>query len=439
MVSAVFVLTYGVRGCRPTAGNDPEDALYVPPGAEGAPTSFSGGRTSEAAFMDVAVVMTGRICHDAFEGTLATDMSSDGASYLVSLPYQRGSRKYQGFKVFNTQGKLLWEHIFTNPNYRSSRIGYLADGRFIGALAVTYGEDGEFHLFDSGGRSLLERPVRGWTEPVLSEDGSWLALFDRRRRLLEVFGGPTFKPTWSAACRPGGGGFFLGDGPEFLFYEAGTARLLDATGKALWTVSIPESSRWNVALSPDRRYLAATTQDPDSTIYLYSMSDGALKWSQFLVAGGKKRITFSPDGSSIMIYDVGRYGDVYALNTATGEIAWRFRLQGREDSIITFENLVFTPSGQHMVADVVESTRTEDAYLFYHYLLLMTPDGRALWVSPLGAEVDVDLAAATGVALVTTNYTYEQGGSITNSVTLVSFVTETQTDPGTTGGSGGGG
>jgi len=438
-VALIFVLTYGVRGCEPAAESEPEDFTYVPPGSGGSPTTFSGGRTSEAAFLDIAVVMTGRVCHDALDGIITAALSPDGTSYLVGPILQRGSRKYQGFKVFDTEGQPLWEHMFSNANYRSSRAIYLAGGKFIGAVALDYDEEGEFHLLDSRGRYALNRPVTGWVQPALSDDGAWLALFDERRRILDVFGPPGLSPTWSLAFKPGASGFFIGNGPEFLLSEAGMARLLDGGGRVIWAAEIPDGSHWNVALSPDSRYLAATTQDPDSTLYLYSAADGSLRWSQFLVTGGKKRVTFSPDGSSIVVYDVGRYGDVYALSTATGEITWRFRLQGREDSLLTFEDLDFTPSGQHMVADVVESTRTADAHSFYHYLLLMTPDGRALWVSPLGAEVDVDLVVSSGLALVTTNYTFEVGGSVTNSLTLISFAAEPKPNPGTQGGAGSGG
>jgi len=100
------------------------------------------------------------------------------------------------------------------------------------------------------------------------------------------------------------------------------------------------------------------------------------------VAGGNKRLTFSPDGRSLVVYDVGKHGDVYLLEADTGVISWRFRLEGRSNSAesggsaLSFDKLQFTPSGQTMVADVVESTVAQDAYLYYHYLVLLTPDGK---------------------------------------------------------------
>lgn len=430
----VIALTYGVRGCKPEAPPAPDDTAYVPPGAGGAPTTFSGGRTSEAAFQDIPVVMTERLCHTTYQGVVTAKLSPDGTSYLANTTYQRSGRKYLGFSLYDHDGKTLWEHVFPSTNYRSETAHYAAAGKLIAAEAVDYDEEGEFHLLDATGRYLLDRPVKGWVQPVVSADGKWVALFNDKTRRLEVFGPPSFASAWAASVGVGTSGLFLGDGPEFLLCEAGRARLLDGSGRTIWTVTIPGEGYWNVVVSPDGGYLAASTEDPDSTIYLYSVDDGSLVWSQFLVAGGNKELVFSPDGATIAVFDVGQHGDVYMMKAATGEILWRFRLQGQKDSFITVKDLQFSPSGQSMTADIVESTQANDAYLYYHYILSLTPDGRALWVSPLGAEVDVALVAASGLALVTTNNPIDVNGNVVNSVTLVSFTAEPQVGATSAGG-----
>ncbi len=433
--AVVVAFTYAVRGCRPETPPAPDDTAYVPPGAGGSPTTFSGGRTSEADFQDIPVVMTGRVCHNTFDGVVTARLSPDGRSYLVNTTYYRGNRKYYGFSLYNLEGKTLWDHIFPSTDYRSEAAGYVAGGKLITAQAADYEEDGEFHLIDAEGRPLMNRPTTGWTQATVSDDGSWVALFNEVNRRLEVFGPPNLSPAWSTFVSQGARALFIGDGPELLVCEGGRARLFDDSGRTVWTVTIPGGRRWNVALSPDRRRLAVSTGDPDSTTYLYSVSNGSLIWSQFLVAGGHKELTFSPDGATVAVFDVGQHGDIYMLRAATGEILWRFRIEGRPNSGITVEALQFSRSGKSMTADIVESAPTDDAYLYYHFLLSLTPDGRALWISPLGSEVDVDLAAASGLALVATNNPIDARGDVVNSVTLVSFTAEPQAGAAGSGGS----
>ncbi len=430
----------GFRGGSETP--PPDDSSYVPPGEGEAPTQFTGGRTNEADFVDIPVVMAGRISHASFDGVITARLSPDGTSYLVNTTYQRGNRKYYGFTVHDTtEGKTLWEHVFANTNYRSEMAFYTAGAKYIAAQAVDYDEEGEFNLLSRDGAFVMNRPLKGWTQPVVSDDGSWVALFVEKYHTLQVFGPPNLSPKWSAIVTQGARGFFLGDGPEMVLHEAGQARLMGGTGATVWTIKIPDAGHWNAALSPSGKYLAATTEDPDSTVYLYSVEDGARVWSQFLVAGGNKRLTFSPDGHSIVVYDVGQHGDIYMLDARTGEILWRFRLQGSEEPeegatrVIAVEDLQFSPSGQTMTADIVETTESPDLYRYYHYLLVLTPDGRASWICPLGSDVDVDYRADLGLALVATNNPIEANGDVVNSVTLVSFAPE---PAGGTGGESGG-
>lgn len=426
-LAVAVIIFFAIRGAQAVEPVIPDDTSYVPPGTEGTTTAFTGGRTSEATFQDIPVVMTDKICHNSFQGTITCDLRPDGQAYLVNTSIQRGGRKYMGFAVYDNEGALLWDHAFTNTNRRSEKASFYAGGKAIAAEATDYDEAGEFQLLDDTGGSLMNRAVEAWNQPVVSADGSWLALFNEVNRTLLLFGPPNYTLAWSASLSQGANGTFIGNGPLFLLCQSGQAGLFNASGKQVWKAAIPDSGHWNVVVSPDERFIAATTPDPDSSVYLYSVDGGALVWSQFLVAGGNKGLTFSPDGSSLVVYDVGQHGDIYMLKADSGEILWRFRLQGREDATVTVEDLQFSSSGQAMFADIVELTATNDAYLYYHYLLALTPDCRALWVSPLGAEVDVDLAAGPGLALVTTNNIMDINGNVTNSVTLVSYDPEPAT------------
>lgn len=430
VVAAVAGIVAAVRGCRPhPAGPSADETVYVPPGEGGAPTTFSGGQTSQATFSDIPVVMTARVSHLSFQGVVKSSLCPDGRSYLVNTAVQRGARKYMGFVVYDTEGRPLWEHAFTDTSYRSENAAYAAGGKVVAGEAVDYEEKGEFHLLDSAGNVLLNRPISGWTQAVVSDDGSALALINESSHGLVVFESPGYREVWSTTVGQGATGVFIGNGPRLLLLESGRARLFNAGGKVVWSVNIPGGGRWNAAVSPDQRYIAATTPDPDSTVYLYSVADGSLVWSQFLVAGGDKHLAFSPDGGSLVVYDVGQHGDIYLLKTSTGEILWRFRLQGKKDSLITVEDLQYSATGQAIIADIVEMTQAGDTYTNYHYLLDLTADGRALWISPLGAEVDVDLLAASGLALVTTNNLIDPSGNVVNSVTLISYTAEASTPP----------
>lgn len=429
LVALILLMAYGVRGCAKPPETATQGSVYVPPGMGTGPTTASG-------LMDIPVVMTDSVCRLAFDGSIRPKLSPEGTSLLVSGIFQRGSRKYQGFNVYDLTGKPLWDHLFANSSYRSAEAWYLAGGRYIGAVANDYDGDGEVIVLDSRGRFVFSREVRGWIHPIMSDDGSWLALLNIRRRELQVFGPPRLAPAWSLRTGPGATGFFLGNGPDFLLYEAGRARLYDREGKIVWSKDIPDGGRWNVASSPDGKYLAVTTEDPDSTVYLYTAADGSLVWSQFLVAGGTKRLAWSPDGASLVVYDVGQRAAIYLINAGSGEIRWRFYLTGRENSSATppaaekqpttfaINDLKFTPSGRNLVADVYEASEGETSYTFYHYLLLLSPDGRALWVSPLGSLVDVDVNATAGLVLLATNNLMDIYGDIRNTVTLVSFVAD---------------
>jgi len=431
-LAVVFVLlvAFIFRSCRserasPGGAGD----LYVPPDSGGAPTSFSGlaspsGGVSEADFMDIPVLMTERITQDSVEGVAVGRLNPDGTSYLVAGTDLRGTRRSLGFRVYDLEGGFLWEHLFTGASYRTTQAGYQAGGRYIVASAVTYGEAGVVMVLEANGAHVFERSFDGWAEAVLSDDGKWLALFNHRRRTLEVLGPRRYSPAWSANVGSGAWGLFTPAGDGLLVCEAGRARMFDQRGQLMWSQDIPDGGRWNAAFSPDGRFLAATTEDPDSSVYLYSVTDGSLVWKQFLVTGGNKHTAFSPNGRLLVVYDVGKHAAIYMLDAATGEIPWRFYLRGREDATLAVADLDFAPSGDYMIADIVESTVAEDAYHYYHYLLRLTIDGRALWVSPLGGEADVDIDVRHGLALITSNNPLDAYGNVENTITLLRFQTD---------------
>jgi hypothetical protein len=112
------------------------------------------------------------------------------------------------------------------------------------------------------------------------------------------------------------------------------------------------------------------------------------------------------------------------MDVATGEVAWRFYLKGdRTKSILTVKDLQYMARGRYIAADIVETGREDQIYVFYHYLLLLSNEGAALWISPLGSQVDVSLNAMAGLVLITTNNLMERytvPGK--NALTLVSFL-----------------
>jgi len=430
-----------LRSCQ-ALPREGDDTTYVPPEVSVEWTGFAGAYTADGAsggveelsFLDIPVVMTQRVVHDSFEGPLQAVLAPDGTSYVVTTLCHRGLRRYQRFQVYDLEGRLLWEHVFPDRSYRTCRTWYLAGGRYIAAAACQYDGDGELRLLDAGGRLVLARDIDGWTSPVMSADGSWLALFNQTRNILTVLGPPDFEPAWSLRVAPGATGFFLGDGPRFLLREPGQARLFDGAGRVVWTVEMKGGGRWAAALSPDAELLAVTSEDPDSSVYLYSTADGTCLWSHSLVVGGNKDVVFSPDGDSLVVYDVGSHSAVYMFDTATGDIAWRSYLRGRgepgeegtvgggrDSPVLVIEHLEFTPSGEYLVADVCETVLQDRVYTFSHYLLLLNRAGKAVWVAPLGSLVDVDVSARAGLVLITTNHPYDAYSRVTNHLTVVSF------------------
>ncbi|MEW6031975.1 MAG: PQQ-binding-like beta-propeller repeat protein [Bacillota bacterium] len=424
----VFVLlaAFGVRGCHPP--RDPADSgsAYTPPEGPSGPTSFRGGPGPESELdpLNISVVMTDRILQETYEGTVVARLAPDGRSFVLSSTFQRGGRKYYGFQVCDLRGEVLWEHVFPVSAYRRADAFYLAGGRYIGAVACDYDQEGEVQIRAADGQLVFTRPIVGWTMPVMSARGSWLALFNQQRNTLSVFGPPRFETAWSLKLGEGAHGFFLEDGPRFLLIESGRARLFGAGGQVLWSVAIPGGGYWRALASPDGRYVAATTEDPDSAVYLYSAEDGSLVWSQSLVTGGHKSLAFSPDGASLVVYDIGQHAAIYMLDAAGGNIVWRFYLTayGRTGSMITVKDLQFTPDGRYIVADIVESTLDDRTYVMYHYLLALAPDGHALWITPLGSQVDVEMNAVAGLLLIMTNNVTDGYGLIRNTLTLVTFL-----------------
>lgn len=423
LVLFVVVSALWLKSCLsddPSSSNDGE--AYVPPDIGVPQTTFSTVSSMDQSTLDIPVVMTEQVSRRVFEGTVVARLSPDGAAYLVADANVKGHRGYEVFAVRDIEGDLLWEYSFSNRSYRTSHIWYLAGGRYIGAAACDYDDEGEVVILEADGTEVTSLAFKGWTAPTMSAEGSWLALFNQRRNTLVVHGPPDLGAAWSLKVQDGAHGFFIGDGPQFFLLEPGRGRLFNGAGQVLWTAELPAGSRFQAAVSPDGRYLAASTDDPDASVYLYSVDDGALLWDQFLVAGGHRHLTFSPDSSSVVVYDIGRHGAIYRLDTVTGEIQWRFSLTGRADSQVSIERLEFTPNGEHMVADLVESRLEDKIYVFSHYLLLLDPDGKALWISPLGSQVDVEFSAAAGRALIVTNNTYDSYSQADNSVTVVSFL-----------------
>jgi outer membrane protein assembly factor BamB len=422
----VILLGAGLRGCHPPRGPRDSGSDYIPPDTDTGPTAFRGGRGPETELdpMNISVVMTDKVLQENFDGTIHAFMSPDGESYLVNGMYQRGGRRYYGFQVYDVTGELLWDHIFAGSGYRTAHAAYLAGGRYIGAVACGYDENGEIQIFDHTGRSVFSRTMNGWTSLVMSERGSWLALFNQQRRTLNVFGPPRLDSAWTLRVAEGATGHFLGDGPEFVLNEPGRSRLFGAGGQVIWSVPIPGGVRWQTVTSPNGEFLAATTEDPDSGVYLLSAADGTTIWSQTLVTGGHKDMIFSPDGRHLIVYDIGQYAAIYAMDVATGEVAWRFYLKGdRTKSILTVKDLQYMARGRYIAADIVETGREDQIYVFYHYLLLLSDEGAALWISPLGSQVDVSLNAMAGLVLITTNNLMERytvPGK--NALTLVSFL-----------------
>lgn len=418
----VFVVASALwlKSCLSGGPSSGDGEVYVPPELAGPQTTFSTASSVGQSTLDIPVVMTEQVSRRSFEGTVVAHLAPDGEAYLVSTANVKGHRGYEEFEVRDIEGALLWDYTFANRSYRTLHTWYLA-GRYVAAAACDYDDDGEIVLLDAGGAEVASRAFSGWTTPTLSADGSWLALFNQRRNTLSVYGPPDLSSAWNLNVKDGAYGFFIGNGPRFFLAEPGRGRLFNGAGQVMWTMEAPEGTRFQAEVSPNAAHLAVGTDDPDASVYLYSLDDGQLLWEQFLVAGGHRHLVFSPDGSSVVVYDIGRHGAIYRLDTLKGEILWRFSLAGRDDSKITIEGLEFTPNGEHLIADVVESRLEDKLYIFSHYLLLLDPTGKALWIAPLGSQVDVEFSAAAARALIVTNNTYDSYSQTANTVTVVSF------------------
>jgi outer membrane protein assembly factor BamB len=165
-------------------------------------------------------------------------------------------------------------------------------------------------------------------------------------------------------------------------------------------VSFYVRGNWNpdtfVRFSPDGRLLAIGSYL--SRLRMWDVLENKLRWEKEIPEGVVKRIDFSPDGKIVYFAEQSIDGFVYAADTLTGEIKWRFRMAddlesgrpvSKEDpyglyrlpgcyTLKTLENGDVLVLGIHAWGDDPMMRDLKRLSRIYRF----SPEGRLKWVYP---------------------------------------------------------
>ncbi len=334
----------------------------------------------------------------AFPQFFTASVSPGGDLVTVFSTFSEGRRKWMGLKVFDTRGDLVWEHLFKDGEYRSGWGRVLSPSNHIGAAAFHYNGMGNFYLFDSLGRLLWTRPVWGNVSAVMSVEAERLALIDHARGMLYLLdlSGQELR---SYPVTTGATAQFMHGGDYLLVQDGKQVFIVTARGRQVFKSTVDPETQRHATFSHGGKYIAVSTGDGDSSVYLFDFA-GQQLWSYLLYFGGTNQLAFSPDDSYLAVYDVGRRAGLYLFDVETGELAWRYFFEVPAEHKVSLRHLAFTPDSSLVVAHVVEGYQDQTiGFTEKHALVVFTIDGKVKWKADLGKNIEYHLSA-NGKALV---------------------------------------
>lgn len=245
-------------------------------------------------------------------------MSPDGESIVIS---GRFPGRGLGLVVLDQNGKQRWQYTFPGNWSASAQVSISGSPGAITAVVNDAAQTGNAYAFMPSGDLLWQRPVDGAASVIASTDGQRFLLVNTvagRLQLIsrknEVLANETINPHGTAQ--------FINDRNLVLINDANRVKLLDASGKTLWSHQVDSELKGSVAVSGDTRLIAITTTGRDSSIYAFD-AKGKLKWGRQLLLGGTNRPVFSSDSEVLYVYNVGSGAGIYAFQAETGDLLWR--------------------------------------------------------------------------------------------------------------------
>lgn len=333
----------------------------------------------------------------SFTDTFTLSLAPDGSLVTVSSTFGSGNRKRVGFELYDAAGGLKTQHQFMDNRYRNSWAQLAGKDNLIMAGAHYYDQTGFFYLFDSRGRFLWSREIKGASTGVMSPAGNRLALIDHVRgslHFLDVDGTElrSFDVSGATSAQ------FVADGAILFVQDESRLFIIDENGRRVWQYSVEDKVRRNVRISGDGAFVAVTTGEADSAVYLFRRN-GDLVWSYLLLPGGTNELAFSPDSRYLAVFNVGDRGGLYLFEASTGRLLWRKLFLVPSDHNIGIRSVLFTEKNHHLIAQLVDSVQGAEGTEETHRLVLFHLDGTIAGQAPVGRNAEIHLSA-DGNALV---------------------------------------
>ncbi|MCL6450226.1 MAG: PQQ-binding-like beta-propeller repeat protein [Acetobacteraceae bacterium] len=402
--------TASALGCTPALSLPSRPA--APP-----PSPLAAAPQIELSLSDCPLKSPAPLWEKGFSDAVTSSLSPDGSLVAVSGVLPRGGLRRMEVQVYGRDGVLQWSRHLQDPGFRSGWARFLADGEHLALGAFYYNETGVVEVYPAGGGAALWR--RRASGPVLvtsSEQGDRLAVIDHLEGYLHLLSAGTGTELARVRVGPAATCQFVASGEYLLVEDGDRLFLLDGAGRHAWEHRLDGSMLREVGISRDASWLAVTTGEADSSVYLFDR-DGRLRWKYLLFPGGTNLVRFSPDSRLLAVYNVGRRAGIYLFRTGTGELLWRlFFADGAAHGDISLRRLEFAPDCGFLMVEAVVGTATGPTLQEEHQVILLDPSGSALWRLPLGYDLDLALDTGCGTVVATGRPQVDASGQAFTSV-----------------------
>lgn len=315
---------------------------------------------------------------NGYEGYLGAAISPSGDRVAI---YGSFRGRGPGIEVFDGSGELLWRQPLGGAGIATVDVSIGGNPTTITAVAYNASQKGYAYAFDANGQQLWRRAIDGATSIQVSPDGSRFLLLNRVDGSLLLVNRNN-RTLASLSISPHTTAQFINEKNMVLVDDANGVKLLDGSGKELWSHRVDRAMRRSVAISDSLESIAITTAGADSSVYMFDLQ-GKLRWGRQLLLGGSNTPLFSPGSGILYVYNVASNAGVYAFDSASGDVIWRrlFENQGSQRAITTG----LWPGDKMLAWDyrVVRNSQPE------HWLVVQRTDGTGLKRQRLGTGAAV--------------------------------------------------
>ncbi len=339
---------------------------------------------------------------ETYDDVFSTSLSRDGLVIVASGNLGPRWNSRIGFNVYDREGNLLWQYRFRDRGYRSVWTEVLGQGRYVAAASYYYDSSGHVHLFE-GGTRLWSVPVKGPVSVAMPPEGDYLAIIDHVASALMVYDTAGNRLMRTEVGEDAQVDIVIG-GQLILLKDEGQVALLTPEGTRIWGYPLEGTIKRNIALSHSGDLVAVATGDADSVLYVFDRS-GELLWKYVLFPSGTNELTFSADDRYLAVYNVGRRGGVYVFDVESGDLLWRRFFRTPSGHLSDIRDVVFYLAEEDylLLVDHVDIFEVDGEPVEEHRLLAFDEAGRALWWTPLGVNVEVDLSRDATTCVVSTS------------------------------------